>query len=727
MTRGLFLFFFMRERMATISLVMIVKNEAATLEQAVRSALPVIDEVVIGVDDSCTDETPQIAERLASPGKLFSFTWEDNFAATRNAAIDRADGDLIFILDGHEMIAADDNPVLYQLSRMRDINIDEVKLPTSLATLSNLQVDGMPEAFDVACLTVAMNIDEFGIPQLFFLQPRIFRNRPEIRYQNPVHNALGGYKSERTMALPEVVLLHNMPAQREAERKRQRKKMNLSGLAADIRRERPKPLAQQDGRPFFYMANSYADMGKGKKALYWYRQYLPRSKFGEEKYQALQQAATLALRIEKDHQAAMDYALQAVSLHWQRAEPFVLLGEIAADRKDFQQAIHWLTLAKHYKAPYTVMFTQGAVYTFLPDTQIARIYADQKDWLNAIKHLDMALTWRPHDEGLLNLRQHFREQTRRRPQEPNFLLIDRLRSFTGDLVEYFNQQHFTVAVRPSFEPRWAAWADVAWCEWCDENMVAASHYSWTVPLICRLHSYEAFGDLPTRVDWRNVAHLVFVAEHIRQLFISKWPDIKVAMSVIPNGVRTDHLTFRERQHGKRIGYLGYLNHKKGVDILLQAARLMIDYEFHIAGLFQDPHLAYYFDHAIADLPNIWFYGWVEPSDKDAWLEKVDYLISPSIVESFGYSIAEAMVKGIFPILHDRQGVIYPEHTFRSVTEIRALLERPYESEKYRQFIVDNYSLDKQVRATRQLVEGVLNRPPPVLTEGTVARQEQVQV
>ncbi len=683
---------------------MIVKDEAVTLAEAIQSTLPVVDEVVIGVDRSCTDETPAIARQFASPGKYFEFTWRDDFAGARNEAIKRASGDLIFILDGHEGIPPDSHPIAAQLARMRGLDIDHVQVPTPLTIFSTIRHDGIPDGYDVVCLTLAMNNDAWGIPQLFFLQPRIFRNNGEIRYQNTVHNALRGYKNERAMAYPEGILLHNMPPKREEQRKKQRGVMNFQGLLADVRQERAKPLAEQDGRPFFYLGNSHADLGRSGKAIHWYREYLKRSRFGEEKYQALQQLAILSHRHTKDIPAAQRYALEALMLQWRRAEPAVLLGEIAATSGDFEQAIHWFTVATEYQAPPTVMFLQGAVYSYLPDVQRAKCAAQMGDWPMAMGYLEQALTWRPGDADLVRLHEEFKEHLRREKSKPNFLLIDRLGSFSTDIAQHFANRDYTVIRQTACDMRWKGWADVTWFEWCDENLIEWSRYSWDGPVICRLHSYEAFGDVPEHVNWGNVTHLIFVAEHIRDLFQQKWPQIaaQVPSSVIPNGVKLEGLTYRDRTHGKRIGYLGYLNHKKGVDILVQAIRVLPEFEFHIAGQFQDPHLGYYFDHAIQDLPNVWWHGWVDPAQKDEWLETVDYLISPSIVESFGYSIAEAMAKGIKPLIHERPGAIWPE-TWRSVNDLRNLLAGPYESANYRKHIEDNYSVQKQMAMTEALV------------------------
>ena len=45
------------------------------------------------------------------------------------------------------------------------------------------------------------------------------------------------------------------------------------------------------------------------------------------------------------------------------------------------------------------------------------------------------------------------------------------------------------------------WADICWFEWCDELVAYGSKLSIAKEkrIICRLHSYEAFTDLPANV------------------------------------------------------------------------------------------------------------------------------------------------------------------------------------------------------------------------------------
>ena len=697
--------------MPTISLCMVVKDEAETLAGAIESALEIADEIVIGVDDSCNDDTPEIARRYASPGKYFEFTWQDDFAGARNEAIKRCDGDYIFILDGHEFVPPDEHPVSMQMARMRHIDVYKRKVLTPLSFMDQLREHGMTSGYDVLCQTLCMNTDQWGIPQLFFLQPRVFKNGLGIHYDSAVHNHLAGYNREGAMGCPESLLVHNMPEKREAMRKVQRRKMNISGLFEDVKEERKKPIDEQNSRPWFYLANSHADMGNSDKAIYWYEQYLKRSVFGEEKYQAHQQLAVLYMRHKQDFIGAKEHGLEAMQLMHNRSEPLVLLGEISLEAKEYDAAHHWFGLARNVPAPHTVMFCQGAVYSYIPDLQRMLTYEAQEKWTEALQYAEATYSWRPNDGTVVKKINMYRDKLRTASpvHRPNMIVVDQLQSFSKDLINHFGQQ-YDVRVMKTPDDSEKAWADVAWFEWCDQNIINWSRTQWEAPIVCRLHSYEAFTDMPAQVEWRNVKHLIFVANHIRELFFMKWPHLRdqIETSIIPNGVDMDRWTFRERGHGKRIGFVGYLNPKKGIDLLLMLAHMLPDYEFHVVGRIQDNHIGYDFSSQVAELHNVWYQDHIPSEQMNDWMEDIDYLLSPSIVESFGYSIAEAMSKGIKPLIRSRAGAIWHD-TWRTPQDVLNMIdpESPYESHAYRDHIHNFYRLDIQLTATERLIKHIM--------------------
>lgn len=85
--------------MPTISLALIAKNEEVFIARCLNSVRPFVDEMIV-VDTGSTDRTMEIAASLGA--KVSEFAWIDDFAAARNAAIERTTGDWILVLDADE-------------------------------------------------------------------------------------------------------------------------------------------------------------------------------------------------------------------------------------------------------------------------------------------------------------------------------------------------------------------------------------------------------------------------------------------------------------------------------------------------------------------------------------------------------------------------------------------------------------------------------------------------
>jgi glycosyltransferase involved in cell wall biosynthesis len=88
--------------MNRIALVMIVRDEARSLERCLVSALPWVDEIAV-MDTGSGDGTIEIARRLGA--RIGHFEWVDDFAAARNAALALSDAPWRLVLDADEWIS----------------------------------------------------------------------------------------------------------------------------------------------------------------------------------------------------------------------------------------------------------------------------------------------------------------------------------------------------------------------------------------------------------------------------------------------------------------------------------------------------------------------------------------------------------------------------------------------------------------------------------------------
>ncbi len=263
------------------------------------------------------------------------------------------------------------------------------------------------------------------------------------------------------------------------------------------------------------------------------------------------------------------------------------------------------------------------------------------------------------------------------------------------------------------------WCDLAWIEWCDQFVIAASKLPKTCKIICRLHSYEVFTDLPRQVDWSKIDHLVLVNESVKELLAYN-TQISTPTSVIYNGVDIDKFTIpANKVRSKSICSIGYINYKKNPALLLYCFKAIHEWDpeftFHIAGEHQDARIQVYWAHLLPKLGiPLQFDGWTH--DVPEYLRDKDYVISTSLFESFHYSIAEGMASGALPLIHDWFGAdkLYPrEFLFTTPADCLRLLreletqDRCRLQQSCRRHIVSRFDQKKQQRLTENLIDQVL--------------------
>ncbi|MDH0865135.1 glycosyltransferase [Mitsuaria sp. GD03876] len=85
-------------------LVVIARNEAATIARLLDSVRPHVDELLV-MDTGSTDETVRLAQ--AAGARVGHFAWIDDFSAARNAALDAAGADWHLVLDADEWLTGE--------------------------------------------------------------------------------------------------------------------------------------------------------------------------------------------------------------------------------------------------------------------------------------------------------------------------------------------------------------------------------------------------------------------------------------------------------------------------------------------------------------------------------------------------------------------------------------------------------------------------------------------
>jgi len=222
-----------------LTLVIVAKNEEVGLEKAISSCRSFVKEVIVAVDDKCSDDTLGVAKKFAD--KVIMHTWQDSFAEARNFVQNYAKTKWVLHLDGHEFV-------------------EEYK---GLRKVLKKDYDG---------LFVRIRMEN----GFTFYFPRIIKK--EVQWQHKVHNTP---KTKKNLKYSDFMIVHDrvngQAEEAKEERKKQRERMLNENLGKDAKRDK------RNSRANFYMGNLCLDSSKFKKATYYYKRC---GKYSKSKDQA---------------------------------------------------------------------------------------------------------------------------------------------------------------------------------------------------------------------------------------------------------------------------------------------------------------------------------------------------------------------------------------------------------------------------------------------------------
>ncbi|WP_121959103.1 glycosyltransferase [Petrotoga sp. 9T1HF07.CasAA.8.2] len=301
-----------------------------------------------------------------------------------------------------------------------------------------------------------------------------------------------------------------------------------------------------------------------------------------------------------------------------------------------------------------------------------------------------------------------------------FLCLPGLDNFLKDIVETFSLGYdvkLVVSKDANEITQAIKWADIVWLEWANDLAVFATNKVPEIEnkkVICRLHGYEAFNvNVLNKINWDLIDRMIFVADHVREDAYESCPQVKnVPYTMVYNGINLDKFVFSKRTKGKRICFSGHVNYKKNPMLIIQILDklLKIDdgYRIDWVGDHQDIRIKKYLNYILKDMgieDKFTFHDWT--NDINSWLENKNYFLSTSIHEGYGVGIMEAMARGIKPIIHNfyaARGFYPDEFIYNTIDEaVEKIIEESYDSESYRRFIEDNYSLERQIYEIEEIL------------------------
>lgn len=267
-----------QENINNMALVMMCKNEAMGLERAILSAIEIVDEIVIAVDNKNTDETLKIANRYADVVKLLE--WQDDFAKARNFTKEGVKAKWILSLDGHEYIKQYDY-------------IDEALAENVEGLLVKIEMDGGD------C----------------FYTNRIFKSY--LSWRHAIHNAIKCVSMKKYKGF--IIKHDRTGGQAPAairKRREQRDEMMERQLKKELRENK------NSSRALFYLARWYFTSKKLRKAIKYYKRYLKGTGHKGEMWYCAFEAAISAIGLHKPLLSLkfLDRAEQEVPNRWETAK-----------------------------------------------------------------------------------------------------------------------------------------------------------------------------------------------------------------------------------------------------------------------------------------------------------------------------------------------------------------------------------------------------------------------
>lgn len=344
----------------TISLCMIVKNEAEVLARCLDTVKDIVDEINI-IDTGSTDNTVAIAKKYTD--RVFQFTWTGKFKDARNESFQYATKDYILYLDADDVLLPEDQEKLTQLKQALDPRVDSVSM------------------------YYHAGIDEFDNVTLKYRRNRLVKTSRNFQWKGDCHNYL---EVSGNVINSDIAITHKKTA-------------HSVGRNLSIYEEKIKNGDTFSPRDYFYYGNELLDNGHYEQAIENYTKNINMADgwIEDKVYACINRADCYRLLGKPDEQLpSLLKSLQFAKKP--RPEISSRIGYHYQQKREFDPAIFWYKLALELEDdPNKWSFTYPAYSTWYPHLQLCVCYYNVQNYNKAYEHNEKALQYRPQDERIL--------------------------------------------------------------------------------------------------------------------------------------------------------------------------------------------------------------------------------------------------------------------------------------------------------------------------------------
>ncbi|MDP9701594.1 glycosyltransferase family 2 protein [Paenibacillus polysaccharolyticus] len=365
--------------MITISLCMIVKNEERTLARCLESVADLMDEIII-MDTGSSDRTMDIAAMYTD--QVYTYVWNEDFAAARNESFARATQEYILWLDA-----------------------DDVLLPGERAKLTMLK-EQLPSGGKTAGVIMGYTLAEGpeGSPLVADRRLRLVKRDAGCRWYGRLHEQLRFPQGEVITA--DIAVTHRREAGNHSAR-------NVRILRKWIAEE---GIAQ--GRLLFYYAGECYDRQRYAAAARGYAKLLEQpSGYREDRLIACARLAECYERLGEPGRK-LGALLQSFQYDLPHADFCCAIAACFHERQEIVTAIYWYMQAVDVSSRDPGLRpVPAACRTWLPHARLSLCYAHLGNWEQALLHNTKARKYLPDDPGLIGNREKLEAVIRKQRKE----------------------------------------------------------------------------------------------------------------------------------------------------------------------------------------------------------------------------------------------------------------------------------------------------------------------
>lgn len=317
-------------RPVRLSLTMVVRDCADTLEPLLKAMSPHVQEIIIVLGGASRDRTPKIAKKFAHVvidyDKVSDVPWDTrkDWAAARNMALKHVTGEFWMWLDGDDAI---EHPE---------------RLPRIMDYMNR-------EGLGRCDLTYQYQFDEHGNPTVVHQRERIMRTALGWRWEDRVHET-AHTDAEHVIGFSDAIeVIHKRTGGGASER-------NLP-ILLEMLAEEPKP------RTLLHVGHAYFSLGQYDAAQRYYELYLERPEDELNQWNAAMMAARCCF-LRQDWAGCRSWSMAALTITPRYKDPFLFLAHAAWwGENDADTALAWLGKGEDAEMAPVMVFRNPLDYT----------------------------------------------------------------------------------------------------------------------------------------------------------------------------------------------------------------------------------------------------------------------------------------------------------------------------------------------------------------------------